>query len=435
MSETRAPAAPVLLDWKKLRACVHCGLCLHACPTYRELKVETDSPRGRLYLMRALHEGRLSLTDEVRGHLDLCLVCRACETACPSGVQFSGLMEAARAQARPAARRGGLAGWVEDFSFRRVLPGRATLDVLTGLLRVYQISGARALVRGTRVLRLFPRSVQAAEALLPEIPPARSRRKLPALTPAATPEPRKRVALLVTCVMRALYPEVNRATTALLAKAGAEVRVSRVQTCCGALHAHAGRMDEARDLARRNIAAIEALGELDYLVSNAAGCGAALRDYAHWLAGDPDWAPRAAALAGRVRDVTEVLAELELPAPPAPAEAAVAVHDPCHLAHAQGVRGAPRQLLRQAGYQVRELENSDFCCGSAGVYNLTHPDMAGRLLERKLDTVAKAGAAWVAVANPGCLLHMAGGAKRRGLTCEMVHPLVLLARAHGLDLS
>jgi glycolate oxidase iron-sulfur subunit len=417
-------------DAGRLRSCVHCGLCLQACPTYRELKLEPDSPRGRLYLMRALSEGRIEPDPQVRAHLDLCLVCRACETACPSGVPFGELMEATRSQLERRQPARGVARLVQDRVFRGLLPSRGRMDTLTGALRFYQKSGLRALVRATRVLRLFPDALRAAEALLPDIPGGS--RRLPARVAAGCDPPKARVAFLVTCVNRAMFPNVNRVTLALLAKAGAEVVIPKGHTCCGALHAHTGRGAEAEALARRNIAAFEALGPVDFVVTSAAGCGAALRDYGRWLEHDPEWAERARKLAGLARDTMEVLAELGLPEPARPGGAAVAVHDPCHLAHAQKVRSAPRALLRAAGYQVRDLDDSDFCCGSAGIYNLLQPAMARRQLERKVDTVRRAGAEFVAVANPGCLLYMRQGAREARLAVTMIHPLELLARAYDV---
>ncbi len=422
-------------DWKKLRSCVHCGLCLPACPTYRELKVETDSPRGRLYLMRALHEGRLTLSEEIRGHMDLCLVCRACETACPSGVPFGELMEATRAQIQRRDPRKGSGAWAESFAFQRVLPSVGAIALLAGALRLYQRSGLQALVRGSGLLRLARNGMDQAEAILPAVPSGRARRTLPRRTPCADGEPKARVAFMVTCVMRPFYPDVNRAAALLLARAGAEVLVPGAGGCCGALHAHSGRLDEARDLARTQIDAVEALEPLDYIVTNASGCGASLRDYGHWLKDDPIFAERARRYSERVRDVTEVLVELGLPKPEVPAGRVVAMHDPCHLAHAQKVRSAPRRLLREAGYEVEDLENSDFCCGSAGIYNLLQPSMAGSILEEKIETIRRSGAAEIVVANPGCALHMERGARKAGLDSRMVHPLVLLARAHGISLE
>jgi glycolate oxidase iron-sulfur subunit len=364
-------------DWKGLRSCVHCGLCLPACPTYREHKNEADSPRGRLYLMRALHEGRLELSETVREHIDLCLVCRGCETACPAGVPFGALMEATRGQLYRRTPRRGIPAWIEDRAFRDILPSAAATNRFAGALRLYQLSGLQGLARGLGLLKLFPRELGAAEALLPRIPSGSSRRALPARTAAATDPAKARVVFLVTCVMRPLYPEVNRATLRLLSLAGADVHIAPAQTCCGSLHAHSGRLEEARGLARKNLMAIEALEPVDYIVSNAAGCGASLRDYAHWLEPDPVWAERARRWSERSRDVMEVLAALGLPQPGAATGETVAMHDPCHLVHGQKVRAAPRELLRAAGYRVSDLEDSDLCCGSAGIYNVVQPEMAG----------------------------------------------------------
>jgi len=417
-------------DPAKLRACVHCGLCLQACPTYRELKLEPDSPRGRLYLMRALHDGRLDLAARLRAHLDLCLVCRACETACPSGVPFGELMEATRGQLERRHPERGPGHWAQEVALRSLLPSPRNLSLLTGALRFYQKSGLKALAHGIGLTRLLPAGLRAAEALLPDIPGGS--RRLPARTAAGTDPPRARVAFLVTCVNRALFPAVNRVTLALLARAGAEVVLARNPTCCGALHAHTGRLEQARDLARRNVAAIEAVEPVDFVVTSAAGCGAALRDYGRWLKDDLEWGERAQRVAGKARDTLEVLTELGLPDPVQPGRATVAVHDPCHLAHAQQVRSAPRALLRAAGYQVRDLPDSDFCCGSAGIYNLLQPAMALRQLDRKMDAVRRAGADFVAVANPGCLMYMQQGGRQAKLPVTMIHPLELLARAHGL---
>ncbi len=420
-------------DWNKLRQCVHCGLCLQACPTYREDKLEADSPRGRLYLMRALHEGRIEPDAVVRDHLDSCLVCRACETACPSGVPFGHLMEATRAQLHRRLPAKGPGAWAASFLFRHVLPSRMALDLMAAGLRLYRGLGLQALVRGTGLVRLLPEGLQAAEALTPRVPPASSRR-LPASFPVPPGEPHARVAVFQTCVNRVLYPEVHRAAALLLVRAGAEVMWIPAQTCCGALHAHGGRLDEARALARRNLGALRRLersGAVDWIVSTASGCGSTLLDYEHLLRDDPEWAPHARSFSARLRDTMDILDTLGLPEPVDPPGSSVAVHDPCHLAHGMKVRESPRRLLRAAGYQVCDLQNSDFCCGSAGIYNLQRPRMAARQLRRKLLTVERAGADSVAVANPGCLMYMARGARDAGLKSRMEHPLVLLARAHG----
>jgi glycolate oxidase iron-sulfur subunit len=405
-------------DLEGILDCMHCGICLPQCPTYQILGQEMDSPRGRVYLMRAAIEGRIGLTENFVVHMDRCLGCRACETACPAGVPFGRLLEETRGQIerltpRPRARR--LLGRL----VLGVFPERRALGRLLALTRLYQRSGLQRIVRASGVLRPF-RRLAAMERLLPAIEPRSSvGLRLPAETlPAGTP--RGTVALLAGCVQAFLFPEVNRITVALLARAGYRVLVPEPQGCCGALHLHWGDRAGARELARRNVAA---LSGADWVVVNAAGCGAAMRDYGHLLGDDPG----AAALAGRVRDVTELLAE-HVPGPRRPLDLTVTYHEPCHLAHGQRVREAPRALLRAIpGLRLVELAESDLCCGSAGVYNLMEPEIAGRLLERKLDRIAATGAKVVVTGNPGCLLQIRQGLAARGLAMEAHHPVELLA--------
>jgi glycolate oxidase iron-sulfur subunit len=405
----RGPDAP---DLDELRKCVHCGICLPQCPTYRVLGQEMDSPRGRIYLMRAAAEGRIGLTPTFAHHLDLCLGCRACETACPSGVKFGSLLEATRIQLRrdgppPPHRR------LEDAIFA-VFPEPARLGVALAAFRLYRRTGLRRLVRATRVLRPFPR-LAALEALLDDVPAAEA---LPPLIPARG-TPRGRVGLLTGCVQRHLYPAVNRDTATLLALAGYEVVVPRAQGCCGALELHAGRADAFRSRAGALAAAFPE--DLDFIVVNAAGCGSAMKEYGRWL-------PEAAGFAARVRDVTEVLVDTELPLGPVPLT--VTYHDACHLAHGQRVRQAPRTLLRRIpGLTLVELADSDLCCGSAGVYNLLEPALAQELLALKVARIVETGARVVATGNPGCLLQIAQGCRQRGLDVTLVHPVELLARA------
>jgi len=405
------PDAPSLED---IRKCVHCGICLPGCPTYRVLGEEMDSPRGRIYLMRAASEGRIGISDALTRHLDLCLGCRACETACPSGVPFGQLLEATRAQIQRHGRgsqRGAFASFVYN-----VLPKPGRLGALLAPLRLYQRSGLSSLVRASRLLRLSPR-LAAMEAMLPDVP---SRISLPEVTPARGAR-RGRVGLLTGCVQRHLFPHVNRDTVKLLSIAGYDVVVPRAQGCCGALDLHAGRLDELRGQAMALAAAFPP--ELDFIVTNAAGCGSAMKEYGHWLPGSP-----AKDFALRVRDVSEVLADAELPL--TRIDATVTYHDACHLAHGQRVRTEPRDLLRRIpGLTLVELPESDLCCGSAGVYNLFEPEMADRLLERKVARVVETGARIVATGNPGCILQIAKGLRARGITIEVVHPIELLARA------
>ncbi len=404
------------VETERLLTCVHCGLCLAACPTYVELGEEADSPRGRIHLMRALEEGRLDPTPAVVRHLDRCLGCRACETACPSGVEYGKLIEAARP-------------FVESHRSRRARLGRATLAaVLTspamGALAMAPLrvaGGRRALAR---LARRAPTWARPWLALAAAAPPTSRRAPLPPVLEAEG-TCRGTAVLLQGCAPSRLFGGTLAATARLLARAGVRVVVPRVRSCCGALALHLGQAERARRLARETLGV---LGDPDWIVSGAAGCGAMLREYDHLLPGDAS----AAAVARRARDPLSLLHEIGLPAPRHRVDRRVAVHDPCHLAHGQGVRAEVRRLLAGVpGLGLVELDESDFCCGSAGTYNLTEPELAGRLLERKLDRIAASGAEVVAAANPGCLLQIRAGAIARGLDVAVEHPIDLLAAAYA----
>jgi glycolate oxidase iron-sulfur subunit len=435
---TTAPPAPpaggrrVLaeLEYGHLLQCVHCGFCLPSCPTYAELGQEPDSPRGRIYLIKALADGRLDLTAGVAAHLSLCLGCRACESACPSGVPYGHLIEAGRAELE--ARRPGSVGrrLVRRVAFRTLLPRPGLLRAVAHALRLYQRSGLQRLVRASGVRRLLPARLAAAEALLPALPPRGRGGPLPRLVPARGAR-RARVGFLHGCVQDAVFRGQNEATLRCLARQGVEVAVPRAQRCCGALQAHAGEPEAARALARTTIAAFEAAG-VEAVVVNAAGCGAHMKAYGHLLRGDPAWARRAEAFADRVVDVTEYLARAPLAEPLGPLPLRATYHDPCHLAHGQRVRAAPRALLGAVpGIDLVELAESEMCCGSAGVYSLAEPAMARRLLERKLGHVEATGAQAVVTANPGCILQLAAGLAARRRAVEVLHVVEVLDRAYA----
>jgi glycolate oxidase iron-sulfur subunit len=418
LAPTGAFTVPDLPDFDELRGCVHCGICLPYCPTYRVLGEEMESPRGRLYLIRAAAEGRLGLTDTFGHHLDLCLGCRACESACPSGVPFGSLLEATRAQFRRQAVSESLLARL----IYAVFPEPARLGALLAPLKLYQRSGLQSLVRRSGLLRSVPK-IAAMEALLPDVPAAAP---LPERV-AARGVSRGRVGLLIGCVQRHLYPRVNHDTARLLSLAGWDVVIPPTQGCCGALDLHAGRLDEMRARARRLAASFPP--DLDFVVTNAAGCGSAMKEYGHWL---PD-APDVMRLAGRTRDVSELLDGVDLPL--GALNVTATYHDACHLAHGQRIRREPRALLeRIPGLRLVDLAESELCCGSAGIYNLLEPEMADQLLDRKLDRLVETGARVVATGNPGCMLQIAKGARARGLDLDVVHPVELLARAvdaHG----
>ncbi len=414
--------APDLPDIDGLRTCVHCGICLPQCPTYRVLGEEMDSPRGRIYLMRAAAEGRLDITETLTRHLDLCLGCRACETACPSGVPFGRLLEATRGQIE--RQRGPSGGRTRPWRQRALasfvlglFPHPRRMAPVARALMAYQLSGLQRLVRGNALVARLP-GLAAMERLLPMVPPPMP---LPQFIPAVGRR-RGRVGLLIGCVQRFLYPRLNAQTARVLAAAGYDVVIPETQGCCGALHLHAGRLDELRTFAR---ALADAFPEdLDYIVTTAAGCGSTMKEYAHWMPDDS----RVAGLAARTRDVSEVLADCDLPL--GRLDVVVTYHDACHLAHGQKVRAAPRTLLEKIpGLTLVPLAESDLCCGSAGVYNLLEPEMADQLLERKVSRIAETGAAIVATGNPGCLMQIAKGCRERGVAVEVLHPVELIARA------
>ena len=398
--------------------CVHCGLCLETCPTYRETGREISSPRGRIYLLRGVAEGRIELAETVAEESFLCLGCRACETACPSGVHFGAMLELARAEVDEAGLRRGPARRLERLALRGVLAHPRRLRALVSLLGLAQQLGL------DRALRpLLPAALRDAPALLPRIAPARARARLPARTPALGAR-RGTVAFLEGCVMPELFAAVNAATVRVLASNGFEVLVPPGQGCCGALHAHAGDEAFAQGLLRRNLRAFDGA---DRIVVNSAGCGAALRDAARWLPGDAG----AAALAAKACDVLELLDEAGLRGPLGRVPARVCYDDPCHLVHGQRVADAPRRLLAAIpGVELVAHRDAASCCGAAGTYNLTQREMSQAVLRRKLASLAEADPDVVASGNPGCLMQLAAGARAAGLRARVVHPIELLDAAY-----
>jgi glycolate oxidase iron-sulfur subunit len=414
------PAAPAPRRLDRVLAgtldCVHCGLCLPVCPTYRETGREVSSPRGRVLLMRAVAEGRLPLA-ALDAEAHLCLGCRACETACPSGVRFGSLLEQTRAELESAGLRRGRARAIERFALREVVARPARLRRAVDALALAQRLRLDRLAR-----RFLPRALGDALALAPRVPPRRARRALPERIPAEGVR-RGRVALFTGCVMQELFAGVHAATARVLARNGFEVVVPRAQGCCGALHAHAGDADFAAALARRNVAAFRA-AEVDALVVNSAGCGAALREAGAWLPGEGE------ALAASTRDVCELLDAAGMRPLPGRVEARVCYDDPCHLVHGQGVRDAPRRLLAAVpGLELVAHEDPTSCCGAAGTYTLVQPAMSRAVLDRKLRALAAADPDLVATGNPGCAMQLAAGAARAGLRFRVAHPVELLDRA------
>jgi len=406
--------------------CVHCGLCLPTCPTFAVLALEADSPRGRIQLMKGVWEGRVAAdNDTFELHLYRCLDCRACETACPSGVEFGKLMEGARSQVEAVRRRGRVERLLRWAAFRQLLPQPRRLAAFAALGHLARRLGA---ARALRALGRPGRRLASLVDLVPERAP--SSRRLPAVVPARGTV-RGRVALFSGCVMRAVFADTNAATARVLARNGIEVLVPERQTCCGALHAHAGERAGARALARENIAALEPL-EVDAFIVNAAGCGAALKGYGWLLKDDPTWRERAARFASRVRDATEYLADAGLVAPPGAVAVTATYDDPCHLLHGQRISEQPRALLKAIpGLTLVPLPESDWCCGSAGTYNVTQPELARQLVHRKVEHITRTGADLVVTANPGCLMQLQAGLRAAGSRIEVAHLIDVLDRAYG----
>jgi len=410
-------------------SCIQCGFCLPKCPTYRLTGNEAASPRGRIDLMRAVADGDLA-AGEIFTQLDFCLGCRACETACPAGVEFGKLLEAGRAEARvgrPGSRLGAL---VQRLCLQALLPMPALVQQFASVLHVYQVSGLQQLLRASRVLRHLAPTLATMERRLPRVPARTERHPVPAETAPVGAE-QGRVAMLTGCIMPALLPEVNHATAQVLAVNGYRVYAPPAQRCCGALQAHAGEIEMARQLARHNIAVFEAT-DAEWVVVNSAGCGALMKEYGHLLRDDPAFAARAEAFSKRVCDVSEILTAAPLRQPLYPMPLRVAYDDPCHLLHGQKIHAQPRALLRHIPeLQLLEVPESDWCCGSAGVYNLLHPETAQRLLDRKMAHLASLQPQLIVTGNPGCILQLRQGVTQHGLAVEVLHPVEVLARAYA----
>ncbi len=418
-------------EYDKFLDCVHCGLCLPACPTYSELGVEMDSPRGRIHLMRAYADGRIELTENFETHMSGCLDCRACETACPAGVHYGSLVEAARAEIVEKRHRTLLIRLFRKLVFEKLLPSRFGLSVAFLPLRVYQGLGLQKLARSLGLTRLLPSRLRDMEAMIPAMPDRSVKGQLKPFMPARG-KPSHRVALVTGCVMNEMFTHVNAATVRVLNENGCDVVIPETQTCCGALQVHSGERAAAESLARRNIDAFEK-AEVDTVVINAAGCGAQLKEYGDLLSADSTYRDRALAFTEKVKDIHEFLAGIPVKEEMGTVRARVAYHDACHLAHGQRVREEPRGLLSLIpGLELVELEESDWCCGSAGIYNLTHPDMAERLLARKMGHVRQSEPDVVATGNPGCILQIQYGIRRDGRDIEVLHPVELLDRAYRL---
>ncbi|HWG59280.1 MAG TPA: (Fe-S)-binding protein [Candidatus Acidoferrales bacterium] len=412
-------------EYEDYARCIHCGLCLNHCPTYRLWGREADSPRGRIRQILLVDQGRLELGPAFVRHMDLCLDCRACETACPSGVEYGKLAELARAQIEQKYRRGWRARAAREMAYRRLLPYPRRIAALGRAIRFYQRCGIRAAARASGLLWLM--GLREREMLLPRMDSKFFFSELGKTFPAHGAK-RARVAFFAGCVAQVAFAELNRATVRVLQANGCEVVIPGGQVCCGALGAHAGVRETARELARANCAAFAAK-DFDAILTNAAGCGSTLKEYGGLLGAD---AGRGAAeeFAAKVRDVTEFLDDLGLAATPRPVPLRVTYQDSCHLAHGQKIREAPRRLIRAVpGVEFAEMALADQCCGSAGVYNVTETKSSLELLAVKMDAARETGARAIITANPGCMLQLRAGAELHRTGQEVLHVIELLDRA------
>ena len=418
------------LDYSVVQQCMHCGLCLPTCPTYDATKLERNSPRGRIALMRAIADDKLEATRTFAEEMYFCLGCLACMTACPAGVNYAELFEHARAEAeRTKVLASPKRNFIRKFTVGWLFMDLRRMRFVGRLMGLYQRSGMESLVRKSGVMRLFPKRLQELESMSPRIQPRFSADLISPITPARG-EKKYRVAVLTGCAQDLIFSDVNRDTVDVLAANGCEVVTPPKQNCCGSLHAHNGEWELAKVLARQNIEQFPP-SEFDAIITNAAGCGSHLKHYETFLRDDPAYRERAVEWDHKVRDIHEWLAQIGLRKTSGGTAQTVTYHEACHLCHGQKITLQPRQVLNSiAGLKLVELPESTWCCGSAGIYNLIQPEMANDLLDRKIQRIKTTGVNTVATGNPGCLLQIVNGARKHGIDLRVVHPITLLAEAY-----
>ncbi|SHH79704.1 (Fe-S)-binding protein [Virgibacillus chiguensis] len=422
------------MDYDELMNCTRCGFCLPSCPTYVETgRNEVHSPRGRIALMKGLVDGVIEPSEEVKESIDLCLGCRACEPVCPSGVNFGRLLEQARDAIYQSKKPTLPEKVMKGIFLKNIFPQQNRMIGLTGLLSFYQRSGAQKLAQATGVMKLFPETMRTMEKVLPDVPKRSAMKRRPHHLQPLHRNRTKKVAFFSGCLMDTIFMETNDATMKLLQYAGCEIVLPKTQACCGALHGHSGEMDHAREMAKRNIAAFEE-AEVDYIITNAGGCGAFLVEYAHLLKDDPQWHERAERFCAKIKDITRVLVELEFHKQPLSLpEQVVTYQDSCHLKNGQKTFMEPRQLLEAiSGVQYVEMKDASRCCGSAGIYNIVQSEMSMQILDYKMEQARNTNAKTIVTTNPGCLLQMKLGIEREGLSKEMnaVHIVDFLLEAY-----
>ena len=419
------PDAP---DESDLYKCVHCGFCLQVCPTYIETGLETESPRGRLALMKAVNEGRIGITDTVIRHWDLCIQCRACEVACPSGVPYGNLIEATMAQVADRREQNFVQKSAADLSLKHIVPHQGRIEALMSLTRLYQKSGLQSLVRKSGVLGAIAPSMAALESSMPDVSDTYFKAK--GQTIPAMGERRARVAILSGCVMPLVNGPEMDAAVRVLARNGCEIVVPKDQVCCGAINSHVGDLDTARKLARRNIDVFTDAG-VEYVIVASAGCGSRMKEYDHLLGKDPAYSDKAKRFSATVKDINEFLVDIPFDPPKAALDYRVTYQDSCHLGNAQRITAAPRRILRSIpGVEFIELPDAGQCCGAGGTYTITERDFSLRVLNSKMDAFETTGADVIATANPGCLMQLQYGVQDRELSAQVKYVTDLLDEAY-----
>lgn len=444
MAKSEASLADLLQDQSSFRwedapeedlysVCVHCGFCLEVCPTYLQTGDENESPRGRVYLIKEASEGTLALDGAVIDPVFNCLDCRACETACPSGVKVGTLIEQTRGQVfyqeREQQKSGGLKRLIEKLFLRDIFPQPRRLRKLGKLVRFYQKSGLQTVINKTGAIKVLPKHLQEMQTIMPEVSKSPALESLPEVIPSRTDTTKSKAMLFTGCVMDVMFSEVNHATARVCTINGIEVHVPKQQICCGALQIHAGDRDQAKEMAKHNIDVFLESG-VDCIVINAAGCGSSMKEYGELFKNDPEYRDKAKQFSDSVKDISELLVEVGFRPPTGAVHRTITYQDACHLCHAQGIRKQPRQVLQSIpGLSLVEMNESDHCCGSAGIYNITHPDMSTDILNRKMGNVPSE-VDGIAMGNPGCMMQLKVGAHRHQMDVDILHTIELLDLAY-----
>jgi glycolate oxidase iron-sulfur subunit len=414
-------------DETKWADCVHCGMCLESCPTYEITGQEQHSPRGRVHLIKSVAEGKLNVNEFFADPVFACLDCRACTTACPADVDVGGLIEEARGQVRQAMPLTGWQGAVSKMFLKEVFPKQNRLNALGSMLKFYQKSGVQSVVRKTKLINIMPKHLVEMEAIMPEVKDPVKKKYKNEKVIKAKGESKREVAMLTGCIMDVMFSDINEATINVLTRNGNDVVIPQNQTCCGALHVHAGDRDTGRMLAKQNM---EAFKDAERIIVNAAGCGCMMKEYAELFHDDPEMKEKAEEFAEKVEDISKHLHDTGYEKPKAELNTKITYHDACHLAHGQNIRQEPRDILLDIpGVEMVNMPNSDRCCGSAGIYNITNPEMAGAVLESKMENVPD-DVEMISMGNPGCMLQMAMGVEKYGRSQKIVHTVQLLDWAY-----